>query len=170
MRNKPKSKVVWILAISKLNKIIKVLEVVNPYLTGTKSERGKLILEYCQVRLQNWIPGSRYNVLSEREVQIIELCIAKQKRGTSETTRKAQLERRDLMLAKAYMNKREYNKEREKDPAHHARRLELQRTRRGTPEGREQEKEYRRQLNIRRKEALASFSTEDDIVRPYAKA
>jgi hypothetical protein len=156
VRNMPKSKIVYVLVIHRMNKIIPVLELVNSHLTGLKKERGILILEYCQLRLQSFKPGSHYNIMTEREAQIIDLCIAKQKRGTSETTREAQLERSKLMLAKSYINKREYAKKREADPIHHARRIELQKTRRGTKEGREKEKEYRTALNIRRKDALRS--------------
>lgn len=169
-RNQPWRKIVYVLVIHRMNKIISVLESVNPHLTGTKKERGELVLEYCQLRLQNYKPGSHYNIMTEREAQIIDLCIAKQKRGTSETTREAQLERSKLMLAKSYINKREYNKNRENDPDIHAKRIERQRTRRGTPEGREKEREYRTALNIRRKDALRSVLADDDIVRPYAKA
>jgi hypothetical protein len=169
-RNKPKSRIVYVLIVHRMSGIIKVLDIVAPYLTGTKKERAKLVLEYCLSRKQHFVPGSHYNVMTEREAQIIELCIAKQKRGASETTRKAQLERSKLMLAQAYINKREYGKIYAQDPVVHAKRMEAQRTRRGTPDGREKEKEYRRLLNIRRKDALRSVVTDDDIVRPYAKA
>ncbi len=169
-RNQPNRKTVYVLIIRRMKGVSTVLKIVSPFLTGEKRERAILVLEYCLSRAESHIRGSHYNQYTERESQIVDLCVAKQHRGTSETTRKAQLERRDLMLAKAYINKREYNKERQKDPVHHARTMELQRIRRGIPEGREQEKEYRRQLNIRRKEAIASFPTEDDIVRPFAKA
>jgi hypothetical protein len=168
-RNKPKSKIVYVLIIHRMNKIIPVLEIINSHLTGMKKERAELVLEYCQSRLQTWIPGSHYNILTERQAQIIDLCIAKQKRGTSETTREAQLERSKLMLAKAYLNKEKYRKEYESNPVNHARTIEAQRVRRATPKGREKEREYRRQLNIRRKDALRSVSTDDDIVRVYAK-
>ena len=163
-RNKPKSKIVYVLVIHRMNKIIPVLETINPHLTGTKKERGELVLEYCQSRLKTWKPGSHYNVMTERQAQIVDLCIAKQKRGTSETTRKAQLERSQLMLATAYTNKKEYNRKYAKDPVNHARRMQLQRDRRGN------DREYRRQLNERRKDALRSISADDDIVRPYARA
>jgi len=96
LNNRPKSKTVWILVVGKMHKIVQVLESVNPYLTGMKKERADLILEYCQSRLKHWVRGSHNNVISEREAQIVELCIAKQKRGASETTRKAQLESSEL--------------------------------------------------------------------------
>jgi len=169
-RNKPKSKTVWVLVVHRMQPLANVLETVKPFLTGAKKERAELVFEYCASRAAHFIQGSHYNVMTEREAQIVELCIAKQKRGTSETTREAQLERSKLMLAKAYTNRKEYLREREKDPEIHAKRIERQRTRRGTPEGREKEREYRRQLNIRRKDALRSVLADDDIVRPYAKA
>ena len=164
LKNKESHKNVWTLKVHRMNKIIPILETVNPYLTGTKKERGELVLEYCQSRLQSFVPGSHYNIMTEREAQIIDFCIAKQKRGTSETTREAQLERSKLMLAKAYVNKQEYNRKYQKDPVNHARTMDLQRNRR------ENEREYRQQLNIRRKDALRSELTGDDIVRPFAKA
>jgi hypothetical protein len=101
IRNKPKSKIVWVLIVHRMNKLIPVLELVNPYLTGMKKERGELVLEYCQSRLRTWIPGSHHNVMTEREAQIVESCIAKQKRGTSETTREAQLANSELNRQKS---------------------------------------------------------------------
>ncbi len=170
VRNQIHRKIVLVLVVAKMSRLIPVLELVVPYLTGLKKERGELVLEYCRSRMKTWVPGSHYNTMTEREARIIDLCIAKQKRGTSETTRKAQLERSKLMLAQAYINKREYGNKYAQDPVVRAKRMEAQRTRRGTPEGREKEREYRTALNIRRKDALRSVVTDDDIVRPYAKA
>jgi hypothetical protein len=169
-RNQPKRKIVYVLVVHRMKPLVVVLQQVLPFLTGLKAERAKLVIEYCLSRADHFVKGSHYNVMTEREVQIVELCVAKQKRGTSETTREAQLERSKLMLAKAYVNKKEYNENREKDPVVHARRIELQQIRRGTPKGREKEREYRMALNIRRKEALRSVLADDDIVRPYARA
>jgi hypothetical protein len=101
VRNKPKSKIVWVLVVHRMNKLIPVLELINPHLTGSKQERGELVLEYCRSRMKNWVPGSHHNITTEREAQIIESCIAKQKRGTSETTRKAQLENSELNRQKS---------------------------------------------------------------------
>ena len=173
VRNQPDRKVVYVLVVHRMKPLETVLKKVTPFLSGKKQERAILVLEYCISRSQHFIKGSHYNVMTERETQIVDLCIAKQQRGTSETTRKAQLERKNLMLAKAYLNKQEYVRKWKKDPVNHARAMESQRIRRGTFEGREKEreyqKEYRRRLNIRRKDSLRSM-TDDDIVRPFAKA
>lgn len=101
LRNKPKSKIVWVLVVHRMNKLIRILEVIIPHLTGSKKERGDLVFEYCKSRMGTFVPGSHHNVITEREAQIVELCIAKQKRGTSETTRKAQLENSELNRQKS---------------------------------------------------------------------
>lgn len=129
-RNKKKSKIVYVLVVHRMGKIIPILEAINPYLTGLKKERADLVLEYCKSRMNSYVPGSHYNVITERESQIIELCIAKQKRGTSETTRKAQLERKEKMMAQARQTKKEYDKKYSKDPVNRARATALQRERR----------------------------------------
>jgi hypothetical protein len=101
VRDMPKSKIVWVLIVHRMNKLIPILEIVNPHLTGGKKERGELVLEYCRSRLKTWVPGSHHIMMTEREAQIVELCIAKQKRGTSETTRAAQLKNSELNRQKS---------------------------------------------------------------------
>ena len=109
IKHKPTHKNVWKIVLHRMNKVLKVLEIVNPYLTGQKQERGKLVLEYCQSRLVNYIPGSHHNIMTKREARIVELCIAKQKRGTSETIRKAQLENSELQRQKTESRRNKIN-------------------------------------------------------------
>lgn len=101
LKNNPTHKIAWIVVVHRMNKLIRVLEVISPYLTGNKKERGELVLEYCRIRLSHYVPGSHHNVITAREMEILELCIAKQKRGASETTRKAQLENSELNRQKS---------------------------------------------------------------------
>jgi hypothetical protein len=101
LANKPTHKMTWKLVVHRLNKNIRLLTTIGKYLTGMKKERGELVLEFCKSRLAHYVPGShRGNPPTDREIEIIESCIAKQKRGTSETTRKAQLERSELQRQK----------------------------------------------------------------------
>lgn len=131
MKNKPTHKNTWKIVVHRLNTVLKVLEVVNPYLTGAKQDRAILVLEYCKSRLINYVPGRHFNPMTEREAQIVDLCIAKQKRGASETTRKAQLEQSALceqIRLKGVEKKREYDSKWQKD--NRAIRNEQQRQRR----------------------------------------
>jgi len=109
LKHKPTHKNVWKVVLHRMNKVLKVLEIVNPYLTGQKQERGKLVLEYCQSRLVSYIPGSHHNIMTKRESQIIELCIAKQKRGTSEAIRETQLKNSELQRQKTESRRNKTN-------------------------------------------------------------
>jgi len=118
MKNKPTHKNVWKLVVHRLNTVSKVLEVIIPYMTGAKQERAILVLEYCKSRLVNYVPGRHFNPMTEREAQIVDLCIAKQKRGASETTRMAQLEQSALceqIRLKGVERKREYGSNYQKE-------------------------------------------------------
>ena len=100
--NKPTHKAVWKLVVHRMNKNIRLLTASGQYLTGLKKERGELVLEFCKSRLSHYTPGShKGNILTVREIEIIETCIAKQKRGASETIRKAQLENSELKRQKS---------------------------------------------------------------------
>jgi len=100
-KNKPTHKNLWTLVIHRLSPVAKVLEAVSPYMTGAKKERAILVLEYCKSRFAHFVPGSHNNIMTDREAEIIELCIAKQKRGSSETIRKEQLENSVLARQKS---------------------------------------------------------------------
>lgn len=118
MKNNPTHKNTWKIVVHRLSTVLKVLEVVNPYLTGAKQDRAILVLEYCKSRLVNYVPGRHFNPMTEREAQIVDLCIAKQKRGAPEAIRKAQLEQSALceqIKLKSVENKREYNSKYQKD-------------------------------------------------------
>ncbi len=109
LKNKPNHKQVWKLVIHRLNKVISVLEPIFPYLTGTKKERAILVLEFCKSRLSHFVWGSNKNIMTDREIEIIESCITKQKRGISETTRKAQLENSELQRQKSESRRNSIN-------------------------------------------------------------
>jgi len=77
-----------------------ILDIVLPYLTGIKKKRAELILEFIELRKSaSWIwtkpnnptnQGGASKPYSEREWQIYHECKAIQKRGASETIRRAQ--------------------------------------------------------------------------------
>ena len=88
------------LQIHRMVKVEKILMVMLPYLTGTKQDRAKLVLEFIgnrKIAQFVWIPprnGSRQSgpikPYSMRDWQLYHECKANQKRGTSETIREAQ--------------------------------------------------------------------------------
>ena len=55
-----------------------------------KKERADLVVEFLKSRLSNIVKGIQIPY-SEKELNIIHRCLSLQKRGTSETTRKAEL-------------------------------------------------------------------------------
>ena len=76
-----------------------VLIAVLPYLTGEKAIRGKYLLEFIALRKSTdmvWFPitSKRQNgpmkPYSSRELELLKLCQANQRRGASETIRRAQ--------------------------------------------------------------------------------
>ena len=73
--------------------IQKILKVILPHLTGMKKTRALLIYEFLESRLWKYdkCKGMRSIPYTEREIEIIQECLRLQKRGTSETTRKAEL-------------------------------------------------------------------------------
>lgn len=110
LNNKPNHKITWKVVIHRLNKVITVLESISPYLTGAKKERAELVLEFCKLRLSHYVWGSnKSNIMTEREMEIIESCIAKQKRGISEIIRKTQLENSELQRQKTESRRNRIN-------------------------------------------------------------
>jgi len=71
----------------------RVLKIFLPYLTGMKKVRSELIYEFLESRLWKFekCKGMRSIPYTEREIEIIQNCLELQKRGTSETIRKAEL-------------------------------------------------------------------------------
>jgi hypothetical protein len=76
-----------------ISNMILLLQSIGKYLTGNKAERANLILEFCMLVKNNHVRGSRYQNYSIRELEIVDLCLPLQYRGTSETTRLARLEK-----------------------------------------------------------------------------
>lgn len=170
MKHRPNHKMVWKIVIHRMSPVMKILQRIKPFLVGAKKERAELIIEYCTSRLNNFVQGSHYkNVITEREVQIVESCIAMQKRGTSETTRKAQLERSILgeeIRLRAIKRKVEYGKEWDKNN----REKKNQYTKNWREKNSNHIKEYKKQYRANLKNQFRSVLTDDDIVRPYVKA
>lgn len=93
--NKGNGKIVYKAQVKRQSNMILLLDAVGNNLTGNKKQRGELILEYCKSRKANHIPGKGHD-FSKRELEIIEECIPLQRRGASETIRKAQLKRSEI--------------------------------------------------------------------------
>lgn len=91
LKNRPKNKKQLKLVVHRMKQLSILLNNINPYLTGNKKERAELVLEFCKSRLGAYIPG-RPVPYSDREIEIIEKCMTKQKRGASEIIRRAQQE------------------------------------------------------------------------------
>ena len=89
---KTTKKPVYVISIHRMAVVSRALNPVLPYLTGNKKLRAELIMEFCESRLKNFIKGSHTaNFYTDRELQIIDICLPLQKRGASETIRKAEL-------------------------------------------------------------------------------
>ena len=76
------------LQMKRYSVILKLLNIITPYLTGEKKERAELVREFCEVRLAT----PREGILkphTARELEIYDICKPKQKRGASETERQA---------------------------------------------------------------------------------
>jgi hypothetical protein len=91
LKNKPKNKKQQKIVVHRMKQLSIVLKNINPYLTGNKKERAELVLEFCKSRMASFVPG-RPTPYSNREIEIIEECMTKQRRGASETVRRAQQE------------------------------------------------------------------------------
>lgn len=78
--------------VHRMAQCYRLLKAVLPFLTGSKQERGTLIFEFLESRLEKAkiLPGTSIPY-TNREIEIIIECIKLQKRGTSETIRKAEL-------------------------------------------------------------------------------
>ncbi len=92
LKNRPQNKKQLKVVVHRMKQLSILLDNINPYLTGNKKERAILVLEFCKSRIVCYIPG-RPVPYSDREIEIIEKCMAKQRRGASETVREAQQER-----------------------------------------------------------------------------
>lgn len=92
--NGDKKKDVYTATIHRMSPLHRVLKIMLPHLTGMKKRRGELINEFLASRLwkTDRCKGVRGIPYSEREIEIIQECLKLQKRGTSETTRRAELE------------------------------------------------------------------------------
>lgn len=91
-----KGKVVYKVQTKRQKSLIVLLENIGEYLTGNKYRRGKLILEFCQSRQnQRKInPSAPYN---DRELEIVEQCLPLQRAGASETIRRIQLQKSEIL-------------------------------------------------------------------------
>jgi len=91
--NGDKRKDVYNAMLHRMSPLHRILKVILPHLTGMKKRRAELINEFLASRL--W-KSDRCNggpiPYTEREIEIIQECLKLQKRGTSETIRKAELE------------------------------------------------------------------------------
>jgi len=99
-KQKNVKKDIFILQIHRFAAVRKLLEVLIPYLTGTKKERAELIYEFCKLRLNaptyrktegiGKERSGRIKPYTERQIEIYNSCKAFQKRGISETMRQEQ--------------------------------------------------------------------------------
>ena len=99
-KSKGVKKDIFILQIHRLAPIARLLDVVIPYMTGTKRERAILVCEFCKLR--QVAPtfqktegigkqrSGRIKPYTKRETEIFDLCKQNQKRGISETIRQEQ--------------------------------------------------------------------------------
>jgi ribosomal protein L32 len=92
----PNHKVVYKIQVKRHSSMVKILENVGEFLTGNKYQRGKLLLEFCKSRLEKHSNG-KSNPYSKRELEIIEEVIPLQRKGASETIRKIQLEKSEIL-------------------------------------------------------------------------
>jgi len=86
-------KVVYNIGFNGRKKLLKLLPRVIEHLIGNKKERAQLMLAFCKSRQKTWIPGKHSHPFSKKELELIDKCCSLQRRGASETIRKAQLER-----------------------------------------------------------------------------
>jgi len=70
--------------------ILRLLTILNPYLTGEKKGRGELVREFCEIRLKTPRLKNQQKPHTKRELEIYAICKPKQKRGASETERRGQ--------------------------------------------------------------------------------
>jgi len=91
--NGSRKKEAYVATIHRMSPLYRVLKVILPYLTGMKKKRGELINEFLASRLWK-LDRCKGGAIAytEREIEIIQECLKLQKRGTSETIRKAELE------------------------------------------------------------------------------
>lgn len=100
--SKSSKRIVYIVVVHRMKQLLKILKPVYPYLTGNKKYRAQLIIEFCESRLNNFVWGSHTkNNYTDRELQLIDACLPLQKRGTSETIRRADLEQSRFLKLKA---------------------------------------------------------------------
>jgi hypothetical protein len=92
--NGDNKKDVYRATLHRMGPLFRVLKAFLPHLTGQKKTRAELIYEFLESRLwkSDKCKGVRSIPYTEREIEIIHRCLELQKRGTSETTRRAELE------------------------------------------------------------------------------
>lgn len=78
------------LATKRYGVILRLLNILTPYLTGEKKERAELVREFCKIRLSTPRQNGRKKPHTKRELEIYVICKPKQKRGASETERRGQ--------------------------------------------------------------------------------
>ena len=89
-------KVVYKVQIKRQKALKVLLDCVGEHLTGNKKERAKLMLEYCNSRIQRYVKGTSCPH-SNRELELVEACLPLQRRGASETIRKMQLRQSEIL-------------------------------------------------------------------------
>jgi len=98
---KSSKKIVYVVVVHRMALMIRLLKPVLQYLTGNKKKRAELVLEFCELRMKNYIHGSHTkNFYNDRELEIIDTCLPLQKRGASEAIRKAELEQSRFLKLK----------------------------------------------------------------------
>jgi hypothetical protein len=93
---KTKDKLCYKLQVKHQSNLIKLLDCVGEHLTGNKYVRSQLVLAYCESRKVTYIPGKHDCPYTEKELEILEACLPLQRRGASETIRRAQIERSEI--------------------------------------------------------------------------
>lgn len=94
----PKAKVAYRVQTKHQGSLIRILEAIGNLLTGNKFERGKLLLEFCQSRKENFVHGSHIkSQYTEKELELIEKMLPLQRKGASETIRRMQLQKSEIL-------------------------------------------------------------------------